>query len=172
MTPVNTEPGSLCEWVINFGQRGVACGYSNQNYNRRAIFYSSCSLLISSYPWEHVSFWRRKQTTFRNVKRDSGCCEITTLLSFHNLFVYLHVHRMKFQWNYSLECIITFSLGKQNVHTKKVFLGCRLLNTLWLVPRGTVNFVSRESQSFPRRSWGKHWDSRETKFTVFRGTSR
>ena len=57
-------------------------------------------------------------------------------------------------------------------HTKKVFLGCRLLNTLWLVPRGTVNFVSREFQSFPRRSWGKHWDSRETKFTVSQGTSR
>ena len=34
-----------------------------------------------------------------------------------------------------------------------------------------MNFVSRESQCFPRRSLGKHWDSRETKFTVPLGTS-
>ena len=38
-------------------------------------------------------------------------------------------------------------------------------------PRGTVNFVSRESQCFPRRSRGKHWDSREIKFTVPQGTT-
>ena len=46
----------------------------------------------------------------------------------------------------------------------------RLWGREWL-PRGTVNFVSRESQCFPRGSRGKHWDSRETKFTVPQGTS-
>ena len=46
-----------------------------------------------------------------------------------------------------------------------------LLNTWWLVPRGTVSFVSRGSQCFPRRSRGKQWDSRKIKFTVLQGTS-
>ena len=40
-----------------------------------------------------------------------------------------------------------------------------------LVPRETVNFVSRESQCFPWFPLGKHWYSRETKLTVSRGTS-
>ena len=48
----------------------------------------------------------------------------------------------------------------------------KILNTWWLVPRGTVNFVSLESQCFPQLRLGKHWDSRETKFTVLQGTSR
>ena len=30
--------GSLSELAITFGLRGVACGYSNRKYNRRAIF--------------------------------------------------------------------------------------------------------------------------------------
>ena len=38
--------------------------------------------------------------------------------------------------------------------------------TLWLVPWGTVNFVSLESQCFPRLRLVKHWDSRKTKFIV------
>ena len=38
---------------------------------------------------------------------------------------------------------------------------------LILVPRGTVNFVSRESQCFPRRSRGKHQGSRENKTNSF-----
>ena len=42
---------------------------------------------------------------------------------------------------------------------------------LRLVPRETVNFVSRESQCFPWFPLGKHWYSRETKLTVSRGTS-
>ena len=29
---------SSLDWVINFGQGGVACGYSNSEYNTRAIF--------------------------------------------------------------------------------------------------------------------------------------
>ena len=44
-------------------------------------------------------------------------------------------------------------------------------NHLLTDPLGTVNFVSRESQCFWRRSRGKHRDSRETKFTVPLGTS-
>ena len=48
---------------------------------------------------------------------------------------------------------------------------CDKINTWWLVPRGAVNFVSRESQCFPIRNQGKHLDSRETKFTVPQGTS-
>ena len=42
---------------------------------------------------------------------------------------------------------------------------------LRLVPRETVNFVSRKSQCFPWFPLGKHWYSRETKLTVSRGTS-
>ena len=38
-------------------------------------------------------------------------------------------------------------------------------------PEGNSEFVSLESQCFPRRSRGKHWDSRETKFTLPQGTS-
>ena len=42
---------------------------------------------------------------------------------------------------------------------------------LRLVPRETVSFVSRESQCFPWFPLGKHWYSRETKWTVSWGTS-
>ena len=35
----------------------------------------------------------------------------------------------------------------------------------------TRKFVSLESQCFQRRSLGKHWDSRETKFTIHQGNS-
>ena len=48
--------------------------------------------------------------------------------------------------------------GKTEVHV--------VFKTQWLVPRGTVNFVFGESQCFPQQSRGKHWDLRETKFTV------
>ena len=53
-------------------------------------------------------------------------------------------------------------------------LFCYITNHLMTGPLGnviTANFVSLESQCFPRLHLGKHWDSRETKFTFPLGTS-
>ena len=50
-------------------------------------------------------------------------------------------------------------------------LFCYITNHLMTGPLETANFVSLESQCFPRLHLEKHWDSRETKFTFPLGTS-
>ena len=47
----------------------------------------------------------------------------------------------------------------------------RWINTQWLTPRETGNFVSPRASMSPERSRGEHWGRGETKFTVSRGTS-
>ena len=66
-----------------------------------------------------------------------------------------------------LYCIVLPWPSTKFLKLSSLISSCQTLKTYRLVPRKTVNFVSRESQFFfSETSRGKYRDSRETKITV------